>query len=581
MNKTVTINISGIIFHIEEDAYEKLGKYLATIKGYFASSESGNEIISDIEARIAELLQSKINAGKQVVLMVDVNDVITALGTPEEFGINEEPEKEKNSPVEKNEPIKKRIFRDPDEKAIGGVCSGIAHYLNIDVVWVRLFTFLLIFFGGISLWVYIILWIIIPEAKTTTDRLAMRGEKINIDSISKSFKDEMSGVKSRVEKYGNDLSDGVNKAAKNSGNVADRLAYLLGRFFMLLGRFIGLFFIFISLMLLIGLISMIFGFTFSGNNAEYNNWINMIFDGNGMYRLGLAGLFISIGVPAFMLLYGGIKLLFKIKYHNKWLNITAVILWFIGLFTLITVGVKTGADFSESAKTREIAQFTTALNTLTISAVSNQDWLNKNNIDKAPMEEDLVDSKWSNQFFFAGAGNKTLLLGTPELKIMKARGPEFEVVINKKSRGSTKEFATERAGEISYSVKADSSGILLDPLFFIPPTEKFRAQQVEILVKVPENKIVFLDKSLAKIIDEADNVNDAYEHEMLGRSWKMTDIGLACVDCNGLGSGKHKKKQKSKQIIINEDGVKIKRKNTKITIDEDGVEIKENEKDED
>ncbi|MBK7818612.1 MAG: PspC domain-containing protein [Sphingobacteriaceae bacterium] len=103
------------------------------------------------------------------------------------------------------------MFRDPDEKAIGGVCSGVAHYFDIDVVWIRLATFLLIFFGGISLWVYIVLWIVIPEAKTTADRLAMRGEPINIDNISRSFKDEMDGVKNR-------MNDGFKNAGQHSRN---------------------------------------------------------------------------------------------------------------------------------------------------------------------------------------------------------------------------------------------------------------------------------------------------------------------------------------------------------------------------
>ena len=86
MNKTVTINISGIIFHIEEDAYETLSKYLLTIKSYFSKADGGTEIMSDIEARIAEMLQSKTSAVKQVVLMTDVDFVMENMGKPEEFG---------------------------------------------------------------------------------------------------------------------------------------------------------------------------------------------------------------------------------------------------------------------------------------------------------------------------------------------------------------------------------------------------------------------------------------------------------------------------------------------------------------
>ena len=137
MNKTVTINISGIIFHIEEDAYGKLSNYLSTIKGVFSKTDGANEIMSDIEARIAEMLQSRINALKQVILLQDVDHVIETMGRPEQFADYQEVE-EKEEPQSTNSSageVKKRMFRDPDNKAIGGVCSGIAAYFDVDIIW--------------------------------------------------------------------------------------------------------------------------------------------------------------------------------------------------------------------------------------------------------------------------------------------------------------------------------------------------------------------------------------------------------------------------------------------------------------
>ena len=147
MNKTVTINISGIIFHIEEDAYDSLSKYLATIKGYFSNTDGGNEILADIEARIAELLQEKINTSKQVILMMDVEYVKGVMGKPEDFGADTSHDENKNEKENtfRDEKAKRRLFRDPEERLIGGVCSGLANYFNIDTVWVRLAMFLLIF----------------------------------------------------------------------------------------------------------------------------------------------------------------------------------------------------------------------------------------------------------------------------------------------------------------------------------------------------------------------------------------------------------------------------------------------------
>ena len=166
--------------------------YLNKIKSKFNASEGGNEILADIEARIAELLSQKINQGKQVIVLNDVNLVMDTLGKPEDFADDDNASKSTNtaSEAESIQDNKRRLFRNPDDKMIGGVCSGIAAYLDVDLVWIRLAMFLLIFFGGLSLWVYIILWIVMPEAKTTADKLAMKGKPVTIDNISESVKNE-------------------------------------------------------------------------------------------------------------------------------------------------------------------------------------------------------------------------------------------------------------------------------------------------------------------------------------------------------------------------------------------------------
>ena len=177
MNKTVTINISGIIFHIEEDAYLVLNNYILAIKRYFKQRESGEEIMSDIESRIAEMLQSKTSAMKQVVLMSDVDFVMQSMGQPEEFADDQSNLNSSNSQEDQTDNAvqhqKKRMYRDADNKVLGGVCSGIGHYFGFDPVWLRVALALLLFFAGTGFLIYIILWIAIPEAKTTAEKLAM------------------------------------------------------------------------------------------------------------------------------------------------------------------------------------------------------------------------------------------------------------------------------------------------------------------------------------------------------------------------------------------------------------------------
>lgn len=579
MNKTVTINISGIIFHIEEEAYDKLSKYLNTIKGYFTSNESGNEIIADIEARIAELLQAKVSQFKQVVLMADVDEVINALGKPEEFVDGEATpnnnSSKQNESATQTGPVKRRMFRDPDDKAIGGVCSGVAHYFDIDVVWIRLATFLLIFFGGVSLWVYIILWIIIPEAKTTADRLAMRGEPINIDNISKTVSDEMEGVKNRFNNYGKE-------AAQHTRTGLDRIGDALGGLFKIIGRLIGAFLIFIGFMIMFGLMSAMFGFSIAGDSADFNDWINIIFLDRSHYWMALIGGIIVVAVPAFMILYGGIKLLFKIKYSNRWLNISAGLLWLVGFVMATYAGVKTGSDFGESSKYKESKTIASSAEVFTISVFPEDKLITKYNIEELGYDDHSERHVGRDEYSIGVMNKKKVIVGFPEVRVINGSGENIEVIINRKARGKEKRVAYERAKDITFSYQLDSTGLVLDEIFYLGEDQKFRVQEIEVIVKVPKGKTVYLDPSLKNVIYDVDNATNTYDLDMLGRRWKMNDRELECVDCEGLDKSDQddevEKALEKEHVKINEDGIEVKDKDgNHIKIDEHGVNINSND----
>lgn len=262
MNKTVTINISGIIFHIEEDAFDKLSKYLATIKGYFSKADGGSEIMSDIEARIAEKLQSKTSPVKQVVLMSDVDFVMESMGKPEEFAgdaeaagnTSSENTSENYTTTDNGEPIKKRLHRDGDSKVLGGVCSGIGHYFGIDPVWIRIALLLMFFFGGTGFLLYLILWIAIPEAKTTAEKLSMKGEKADINNISKAVKEEAEQLKKRMEKYGDEFKNMASTHKDVPRNTIEKIVDFIGDILLNIGR---------VLLKIIGIFMVVFGVIFS------------------------------------------------------------------------------------------------------------------------------------------------------------------------------------------------------------------------------------------------------------------------------------------------------------------------------
>jgi phage shock protein PspC (stress-responsive transcriptional regulator) len=193
MKITVSINLGGYSFNIDEDAYAELKRYLKNLELHFAGEESSSEILSDIETRMAELFRAKLTGYKQVIDIEDARQVISVLGTPEDISDNDRPSaREKFS-----SPGYHRMYRDTDHRAIGGVCSGMAAYWNIEI-WVVRLVFLILAMMGIGFLVYFILYIVLPEAKTTAEKIEMKGNPVNIHNIKDSVKKEFETVRKNM-----------------------------------------------------------------------------------------------------------------------------------------------------------------------------------------------------------------------------------------------------------------------------------------------------------------------------------------------------------------------------------------------
>ena len=189
MNKTVNINLAGTFFHIDEDAYLKLQRYLDAIKRSFTDSQGRTEIIADIEARIAELFNERVQNDKQVIRIKEVDEVISIMGQPEDYMVDDEIFEDEPQPAfERKSSASRKLFRDTDNSYIGGVSSGLGHYFGIDTIWIRLAWIVLIFGMGTGFLLYILLWILVPEAKTTAEKIMMTGEPVNISNIEKKLK---------------------------------------------------------------------------------------------------------------------------------------------------------------------------------------------------------------------------------------------------------------------------------------------------------------------------------------------------------------------------------------------------------
>ncbi|MBT8181474.1 MAG: PspC domain-containing protein, partial [Eudoraea sp.] len=251
MNKTVNINLANILFHIDEKAFNKLQRYLESIKRSFSGTAGSDEIIADIEARIAELFQEKMENDRQVITLKEVDEVINIMGQPEDYMVDEDIfEDEPRRSSEPRSKVKK-LYRDIDNKYIGGVCAGLEHYLGLDVIWIRLIFIVFAIFTGFGFIAYILLWILVPEAATTSQKLDMRGEPVNISNIERKVKEGFDDVADKVKSV--DYEKVGNKVKSSGKTFFDALGDVIMFLFKVFGKFIGILLIIIGAATLIGL----------------------------------------------------------------------------------------------------------------------------------------------------------------------------------------------------------------------------------------------------------------------------------------------------------------------------------------
>jgi len=317
MKKTININLAGFVFYIDEDAYETLQKYLNNIRTYLGNTEGREEIIDDIESRIAELFSEK---QKQVITLVEVNKIIEVMGQPEDYMTEEE--FEETTFQQPN----KRLFRDPDNTVLGGVCSGVGHYLKIDAVWIRLI-FLAMLWSGLSILFYFVLWAIIPKAETTAQKLEMKGKAATLSNIEDYVRKGYENVKDDFKNV--DLKGAGEKAKRGAsgffaflGELISKLFSALGKILSfiasILGKLLGVIILVITVALIIVLtISFIIGSLIDiniGNDILVLPGFDFIGPDWGgpfhpiWYHISMM---LTFGIPAFSLLLFALQLLFK------------------------------------------------------------------------------------------------------------------------------------------------------------------------------------------------------------------------------------------------------------------------------
>jgi phage shock protein PspC (stress-responsive transcriptional regulator) len=541
MNKTITSNISGIIFHIEEDAYEKLQAYLAKVRSRFTVEEGRDEIMSDIESRIAEILASRIGASKQVIIMADVEHVIGLMGEPEAISDNEE--KTESAKTEPNAETAgehrddrkrhRRLYRDPDDKVVGGVCSGIGYYFDIDPVWIRLGFAIAFFVFGTGLFFYLLLMIILPKAETTSEKLEMRGEPVDINNISRTIKEEFEGIKKRVGNFGEEAKQFRNKWEQEHRDWRNRNrrrsgpGNALNELFRALMRFLAFFMVVFGIIFLVGLLTSTFSLSSLDSGLISKTFSNFFSD--GLHRgLGIAGILLVFGIPILMMIYRGIRIIFRITRRDRVVSIGALVLWVTGIIFGGIAIANAAEGFADTAETREKIPLH-APDTIYVRV----------SIDKN-MENEHYRSQWDNKYYYASRWEEVsiegeeLKLGYPQLTVVYSENDSAELVIYKSSRGRDDFEALSNARKVLYPITIRDSVLILPNYFTLLENSFWRGQQVRVELRIPKNTVVFLHGTTRDILSNIENTTYTPSPDMADRRWKMTENGLACIDCAGL-----------------------------------------------
>ncbi len=540
MNKTLSVNIGGIVFHIEELAYDKLNRYLDAIKGYFTTSDGRDEIIQDIEGRIGEMFQERITNGKQVIIESDVDQIIDIMGRPEMFaGLHDETSGESIPSSASERRSYRRLYRDPDDRVIGGVCSGLGHYIGLDPVWLRIAFAVAFFVFGSGLLLYIILVIVMPKALTTAEKLEMKGEKVNITNIKKSVEDEISSVRSHYSQQG---------SQSGLARFFDAIGQIFTAIFRLLGKILAVFFIIIGVIILISFALALLAILGVGGIA-IPFFITDMFMEPWQQSMAWAGAFLVIGIPLIMIIFKAINVLFKIKVESRILNWSAFALWIAGIIISISVATTIARDF----RVRETQRTEIPI----MQPLSDTLYLDVFAPDRYRDEYFYIDNHKVNDPWDVSDENDTIRMGDVRMNIIKSTTGKFELVQVASARGLDRRQAVNNARTIEYHVGQTDSLIRFDETFILPHGTKFRKQKIQLILKVPEGKSVYLAPDIDDVIYDIENVTNTYDGDMVGKVWTMTARGLECIGCNLPDHGFRHEGEKDVRIRIGQHGVTV------------------------
>jgi phage shock protein PspC (stress-responsive transcriptional regulator) len=539
MNKTINVNIGGRVFNIEENAYDKLHTYLKTIRGYFEGNDSTDEIIADIELRIAELFMERTTGQKQVIVLADVDEVIAIMGKPEDYVDADE----QAFAEEDREPRpSKQVFRDPDNKVVAGVCGGLSAYLGIDPIIMRVLFVVFTIFYGVGVLIYLLLAIIIPKAKTTAEKLRMRGEPVTVDNISRKVNESFSGMKEdfkdfvkkndinkqSARTFGSRVSDGTSGFFETIGGVLKVLAVILVKLIGLVLLCLGISGIVLGLATVFGWESFVSlanqGLFIDGYPAQL---AAATFTNLDEKSLLISGFLLTVLMPAIAFILLGIRLLFDFKKIPWLIGLVLIILWFVGIGMLTATTVNIAKDFNVKTAYEEQASFAfSATDTLIVASDRQSSYTFSYGFDDG-------DVFYDGTVTFPGLDSTDIMyIGKSRFTVrMNAADSIYQLKVKRFGRGRSQKEAIKNAKSVETHARLSGDSLLINPYYAIMKGSEVRGQSARYILHIPVGKAVVFARNTKEILDDVPNISNTYDDDMVGETWLMTDSGLECTSC--------------------------------------------------
>ena len=503
------------------------------------------------------------------------------MGQPEDYIVDDEIFEDEPKQYTRKSPSRK-LFRDTENSYIGGVSSGLGHYFGIDAIWIRLIWIVLIFGAGTGVLLYILLWILLPEAVTTSDKLMMTGEPVNISNIERKIKDGITTVTDTVSDVAKNVSDSVTDATKNvdfkkkgdslkstSKSFFDTIGDILVFFLKVFAKFIGVILIIAGISSLIALaVACISLGTVDFMNVPFLEFAESGIASTPIWLISMLTFLIG-GIPSFFIFYLGLKILINnLKSIGNIAKFSLLGLWVMAIIGMSIIGVREASDHAfDASAIQKDELLVTANDTLYLKMADN-------NIYSKPSRYTRYNRGHSLHLAYDENNNKVIYSTDVRLIVRSTKDSTATISIEKNSNGRSYQLAKDRAEKINYNYTFNGNELALDAYLTTDANNKFRDQEVIIILYLPEGTTLFADDNTYPAHSNSSYYNDILDHGMEEHYLKIRNDRIECLDCP-IEDEDYKVKvdlnDEDGTIKIDSNGVEIKSEDSSLKIDDDGI----------